>query len=254
MTAVNVGGWRFTDGVDYTFPAGASIPPGGYAVVARDPAAMQGVYGVTAFGPWTGGLSSDGERVTLRDHVGEKIDEVDYGINFPWPVIPNGEGPSMELIHPTLDNDLGSSWRASANPAANLTFVGAGSAGWRWRGANSEASSPVAAWRVNGFAEDATWNTGTAPFGSSAQALGIAAPATMLPGYPGTYRGAFLRKTFNAAGALPKALLLRVYHNDGAIVWLNGQEVARLAVSTSAANPAFYTRSSTTISRRGVMW
>lgn len=33
---VAVGGWRLEDGVDFTFPAGATIAAGGYFVVAED--------------------------------------------------------------------------------------------------------------------------------------------------------------------------------------------------------------------------
>lgn len=69
---------------------------------------------VTPFGQYTGNLSNDGEKITLRDAANVIRDEVDYGNAYPWPVAPNGEGPSMELLHPALDNDLGGSWRASA--------------------------------------------------------------------------------------------------------------------------------------------
>ena len=69
---------------------------------------------VTPLGQYAGNLSSDGEKLTLRDAANVIVDEVDYGNAFPWPVAPNGEGPSLELIHPGLDNDLGGSWRASA--------------------------------------------------------------------------------------------------------------------------------------------
>ncbi len=66
-----------------------------------------------ALGPWTGKLSNGGERVTLRNAVGEQVDRVRYDVGFPWPTDANGEGSSMELLHPSLDNDLGGSWRPS---------------------------------------------------------------------------------------------------------------------------------------------
>ncbi len=113
VQAVSLDGWRFDDGIDYTFPAGTQIEPGAYLVIAGHPDAMQATYGVTALGPWTGGLSSDGERVRLVDAAGVTQDEVTYSPGFPWPISANGEGGSMELINPALDNDLGSSWRSS---------------------------------------------------------------------------------------------------------------------------------------------
>jgi hypothetical protein len=114
---VNLSLWRLRDGVDFVFTNGTTIPAGGYLVVASDPATIQARYGVPALGPWTGNLSSDGERITLRDPADNIVDEVDYGSEFPWPIAANGNGASMELINSALDNDLGSSWASPLNPA-----------------------------------------------------------------------------------------------------------------------------------------
>ena len=77
---------------------------------------MLAKFGVTALGPWSGGLNNDGERVTLRDAADSVVDEVDFRSEFPWPIAANGGGGSMELIHPQLDNNLGSSWATPLNP------------------------------------------------------------------------------------------------------------------------------------------
>ena len=114
---VNLASWRLRGGVDFIFPSGATLPAGGYLVVASDPATLQSRYAIAALGPWSGNLSSEGERITLRNPGDEVVDEVDYRSEFPWPILPNGNGPSMELIHPGLDNDLGSSWATPLNPA-----------------------------------------------------------------------------------------------------------------------------------------
>jgi Lamin Tail Domain/CotH kinase protein/Concanavalin A-like lectin/glucanases superfamily/Bacterial Ig domain len=114
---VNLSLWRLRDGADFVFTNGTTIPAGGYLIVASDPATIQSRYGKTAQGPWTGNLSSDGERVTLRDPADNIVDEVDYGSEFPWPIAANGNGPSMELLNPALDNNLGSSWASPLNPA-----------------------------------------------------------------------------------------------------------------------------------------
>lgn len=114
---VNLSLWRLRDAVDYVFPNGTTIPAGGYLVIASDPATIQSRYGVTALGPWSGNLSSDGERITLRDPSDNIVDEVTYNVEFPWPIAADGNGPSMELINPALDNDLGSSWASPLNPA-----------------------------------------------------------------------------------------------------------------------------------------
>jgi hypothetical protein len=68
---------------------------------------------IQPFAQYTGSLSSSGERLRLRDAEGLTRDQVEYQVGFPWPVASSGDGPSMELIHPGLDNDLGASWRPS---------------------------------------------------------------------------------------------------------------------------------------------
>lgn len=67
----------------------------------------------TVLGPWTGKLRNSGEKVVLLDSTGVEIDEVTYDVGFPWPISAQGEGASMELLHPALDNNLGGSWRSS---------------------------------------------------------------------------------------------------------------------------------------------
>ncbi|MFQ6100381.1 MAG: CotH kinase family protein [Anaerolineae bacterium] len=113
---VDLSGWRFSDGIAYTFPAGVSIPPGGYLVVGHDPATVEAVYGITGvLGPFESGrLSNGGERVALEDAGGVPVDEVTYDDHHPWPESPDGKGPSLELISPAFDNDRPCSWGAGA--------------------------------------------------------------------------------------------------------------------------------------------
>ncbi|HYW78498.1 MAG TPA: lamin tail domain-containing protein [Thermoguttaceae bacterium] len=114
---LDISGWQLADGVEYTFPYGTSIPARGFLVVAETPAAIGQKFGVTALGPWFGRLENAGERILLRDASGRIQDEVTYKSTFPWPIAAQGEGSSMELIHPDLDNDLGGSWRPSGYSA-----------------------------------------------------------------------------------------------------------------------------------------
>jgi hypothetical protein len=52
----NIGGYSITGAVmtiSYTFPPGTILPAGGFAVVARQPATVERIYGITGvFGPW----------------------------------------------------------------------------------------------------------------------------------------------------------------------------------------------------------
>ena len=103
------------------------MAPGGYLVVAQDPDTMLAEYGVTAHGPWVGRLDNDGEEIELRDHSGSVQDQVSFSAGFPWPTGARGGGGSAELVHPSLDNELGGSWRLSiADYEPSSTLVPAG--------------------------------------------------------------------------------------------------------------------------------
>ena len=109
----------------FTFPAGATIPAGGYFVVAQNAAQFQTRFGFAPGGVFVGALSSDGERLQLRNSSGVLADEVTYGVGFPWPTGAKGTGSSAELIQPSLDNNPGGSWRSSGtpdNPAPVITY------------------------------------------------------------------------------------------------------------------------------------
>ncbi len=64
-------------------------------------------------GPYAGTLSGNSDLITLVDSNGSTADEVDYQTEFPWPIAAGGEGNSLELLNPGLDNQLGGSWRSS---------------------------------------------------------------------------------------------------------------------------------------------
>ncbi|MDB6071374.1 MAG: hypothetical protein JWL81_2545, partial [Verrucomicrobiales bacterium] len=120
-----------------------------------------------------------------------------------------------------------------------FTWLPASSTGWRYRKGTTalgEPSSPVTAWRATSFVEDATWLTGRTPIGTPMattvqQETGIPTINTILTDMTAaSYRSVAARKTFTVTGPLPKTVLLRVLHNDAAIVWINGVEAVRLAM------------------------
>ncbi len=220
---VDLSGWELDGAVNFTFPANTTIPSGGYLVIAEDPATIASEFGTSAIGPYNGGLNSEGELLQLLDASGGEIDRVDYGVGFPWPTRAKGEGSSMELINPTLDNDLGSSWRSSSIGfnGNRVSFVAEGET-WRYRKGTSEASSPIHDWTRVDFNEDDSWLTGAAPLGRR-EALAV----TTLDDAQNNYSSVFLRKEFTFNGAAPSSLLLKLLFDDGVILWLNGTEIFR---------------------------
>jgi hypothetical protein len=115
---VDVSGWVLKDSEDnhaWTIPDGTVLDPGDFLVVCADTAAFTArfphvfnVHGNLGFN-----LGNGGDQVRLFNARHQLIDQVSYQDTAPWPLQPDGEGPTLELIRSTLDRSLPSSWRAS---------------------------------------------------------------------------------------------------------------------------------------------
>ncbi len=132
---VNLAGWRFTDGVEFTFPTNSAtvLAPGGYLVVAANRSTFQLLFPMVAnvVGDWVGQLSNNGERIRLADAQGEEVNSVTYADAGDWAVrqrvpdpmrslpgwewlaLPDGQGSSLELINPAMPNNAGQNWAPS---------------------------------------------------------------------------------------------------------------------------------------------
>jgi len=232
-TLVNLSGWRFTRGIDYTFPEGTVLEAGGYLVLSGYPATLQSVFSVAALGPYSGRLANDGERLVLRDRQDRTVDEVEFGGEFPWPV-GGGDGGSIELIHPALDNNLGGSWRVSTvgtapggTPWKQVVFIDHNDRSWRYKKGDSPPAGGTAAWREVDYSENKEWKTGRTSIG-----YGDNDDQTRLDDMRNNYSTVYLRHKFRVPdpGAVP-ALRLKLYVDDGCIVWINGEEVIRRHVA-----------------------
>lgn len=125
-TAVDLSGWTFTDGVNFDIPSGTSLAPGEYLAVAADQAWMQATYpGIRVIGNYSGQLRTSGELLRLEDAQDNLVDEVDYLPSGDWPELTDGDGSSMELKHPSMDNDSPSAWADSdeSEKASMQTFT-----------------------------------------------------------------------------------------------------------------------------------
>jgi len=130
-SAVDLAGWELKKGIKFTFPD-VSIPAGGYLVVAADLEAVPAKYPALSnvVGPWTGKLSNNGETINLEDSTGALVDTLTYADEGDWSQRSlnesdqgtrgwiwlddhDGGGRSLELVSPTMPNDLGQNWTAS---------------------------------------------------------------------------------------------------------------------------------------------
>ena len=135
--------WRI-GGVDFNFPQAVTLAPREIIlVVPVSPATFRQRYAIDPairiFGPYPGALSNGGELIRLRmpDRPNTTngvttvpyidIDAVNYGDRAPWPVEPDGFGPSLERIDPAGFADDPLNWHASEAPGGtpgSVTFPG----------------------------------------------------------------------------------------------------------------------------------
>ena len=117
-SSVDMSGWTF-GGVTATLPAGTTIAAHGFFVLSPDAARYAAVYGKTADAVYTGKLSNSGETVSVLDSTAATVDSVTFSDTNGWPVTPDGNGPSLELIDPALDHNDPNNWAASTNAKGN---------------------------------------------------------------------------------------------------------------------------------------
>ncbi len=116
----DISNWIFKDEDDehiFEFPYGTIIEPGQFLVLCSDAGlfAQQNPDVPNYVGSFPFGLSSGGELIRLYNATGMLVDSVVYDNEAPWPVEPNGQGPTLELKSPFYDNTLPENWCASAN-------------------------------------------------------------------------------------------------------------------------------------------
>ena len=141
--------WKLRAGVDYTFPAGTTLPAHGYLLLVnfdpvKDPAqlarfqARSGVPpGLPLLGPFKGKLSNAGESVELAKPGAPKIgpdqqpepppyilvDQVKYSSTAPWPGGGDGIGLSLQRKQPGQYGNDPINWTAAA-PHPGTPFLG----------------------------------------------------------------------------------------------------------------------------------
>jgi len=140
--------WKFTDGIEWTFPASpaVTIPAGGYIVVVRNKTAFSWRYPAVPsgkiYGPYSGHLNNGGESLELSqpgdvDELGERhyirVDRINYsdgshpqdcpgGVDL-WPVEADGYGKSLSRkVGSAYGNDP-NNWTAAAPSPAMFSLA-----------------------------------------------------------------------------------------------------------------------------------
>ncbi len=259
-TPLDIAQWQLRGGVDYEFPdysASDSMltflkPYERILVCGVDAATLRTAYGIPAtvriFGPWTGNLNNAGERLTLKDKNGVTVCTVTFNDRGKWSPAADGAGHSLVLVNPDRRLDDWRNWTASqrrggtpgteaiaepetpvANPEVNLSqgipFVEYGDV-WKFHDQNQNLGT---AWRATGY-DDSSWSQGPGLFGF--ENAGLPAPGIQTPLFNDTDANNlityYLRKSFAYNGSLQNvALSIDQILDDGAIYYLNGQELGR---------------------------
>lgn len=229
----DLSGYRF-NGLSFIVPDGILIGPEEYLVFTRDPLAFQGAFGAnTPFvATYPGALDNVGEKIQLlKPSTGDEeeviVDEVRYAPADPWPTRANGQGPSLQLIDPQEDNRRVANWRAAALPTDPVDApVRVVELDHEWN-YNQSGQDLGTAWREPDF-NDRSWNSGRAL---------LYVEGSSLPGPKNTpldlgQTTYYFRTTFTNpfAADVNLRLMLETVIDDGAIVYLNGEEIYRLGM------------------------
>ena len=134
---VDLSGWKFSSGINFTFPTNTALGAGGYLVVAKDAARLRSNYpalnGANVVGDFDGSLSGRGERLALAkpgfivatnkfsaavtNTIYIAVDELTYRSGGRWGNWAHEGGSSLELRDPRTNHRLASNWADSDETA-----------------------------------------------------------------------------------------------------------------------------------------
>ena len=115
---IALGGWKFKDESDdhiFSIPDSTVLHPSEFLVLCSDTNLFKNIYSDADnfIGNLNFGLSGSGELIRLFDENDYLIDSVLYNDEYPWETEPDGNGPTLELVNPLLDNSLAENWISS---------------------------------------------------------------------------------------------------------------------------------------------
>jgi hypothetical protein len=116
--AIDMGSWVLKDENDehlFIIPSNTVLSPDQYLVFCKDTTKFTALF--PDLSPYYGdlgfGLGGGSDDVRLFDSNGLLVDIVEYDDESPWPILADGNGPTLELNNPSLDNTMGENWSAS---------------------------------------------------------------------------------------------------------------------------------------------
>jgi hypothetical protein len=242
---VDLSEWRLSGGVDFEFPTGTVIPGGGYLVIEG----AGGGIGAP-LGPFSGSLNNSGERIRLRNNSDRVMDEIDYGDSGRWPVAADGAGATLAKRSPRLASGLPENWtfsraaggsRGTENSGDSTAHLLEFDSTWRY---NESGITPAAGWEDSAHAVGADgWQEDPGVLAAELNALPL--PITTNLTLPGLNDPFVITYYFETEFTLTAAQLanlqqlnLRHLIDDGAVFYLNGEEVLRYKMDDGPVIPS----------------
>ena len=126
---IDLAGMYFTQGVNFEINQNAVVPAGGYLVICENLTNFNQAFpSVTNVVQWeSGGLSSGGEDIEIRNSLNEVVIYMDYGTSTPWPE--GLDSVAIELCDLATDYTVASNWRHAANISSTVSATLYGSPG-----------------------------------------------------------------------------------------------------------------------------
>lgn len=260
--AVDIADWRLKGGIEYKFPAFAPADPLAawmkpferIVISMADAKSTRDAYKIPAnvrvLGPWIGRLNKQGDRLRLLDKNGLVMSTVKYLDRAPWPAAANGGGHALVLKNPDREVDDWRNWTVSTKPgggpgtesgAANEVPVG--NPEMITQSGESIVVDYDAAWSITTGVDMTTtkWKELTFPDRTWSRGPGLVGFGTTKvppPGIRTPVRAGFvtyyLRHAFIYNGTPGGAISVDAIVDDGAVFYLNNQEVGRVGMAGGA--------------------
>jgi len=236
----DLSGWEI-DGLDYTFPPGAYIPPSGFLVLARDRVAFDMAYGpgVLVFDQYNGNLRAEGETLSIQQPGPAStplivVDRVRYESAPPWPR--TAPGVAIQLRDPAQDNSHVANWtvaNTNITGPSSVTLLAYESV-WRYmQVSNLDGIN----WMAREF-DDSAWPTGSGLLAcENNQSITplirtvLNPPATATNNVTSGHAYYFRIPVVVTSDLAGYTVTASAYVDDGAVFYVNGSEVKRLRIA-----------------------
>ncbi|MDO8953188.1 MAG: CotH kinase family protein [Draconibacterium sp.] len=115
---LDISGWILKDDDDshqFVIPENTILKSKEFLVICRNTNNFKAIHPNVAhyLGNMDFGLASVGDEVRLFTNAGVLVDSVSFKSELPWPVEPNGNGPTLELRHYSHNGAVAESWKAA---------------------------------------------------------------------------------------------------------------------------------------------